>query len=113
MTSNNFFRKTAIVSFAVVAIGAGSLASMGHSYAKESGEKGGTTDINIGVGELQECTISKSMDSAALKLVDGNFPSPGRQSDFEIQMKTSDLQNAETTNGGNVEFEWKVEEGES
>jgi hypothetical protein len=27
---------------------------------KESGEKGGTEDINIGVGELQECTISKS-----------------------------------------------------
>lgn len=25
---------------------------------KESGEKGGTTDINIGVGELQECTLS-------------------------------------------------------
>ena len=31
---------------------------------KESGEKGGTEDINIGVGELQECTISKSMDMA-------------------------------------------------
>ena len=29
---------------------------------KESGEKGGTADINIGVGELQECTISKSAD---------------------------------------------------
>jgi type VI protein secretion system component Hcp len=32
---------------------------------KESGEKGGTEDINIGVGELQECTISKSMDSTS------------------------------------------------
>lgn len=32
---------------------------------KESGEKGGTEDINIGVGELQEATISKSMDAAA------------------------------------------------
>lgn len=30
---------------------------------KESGEKGGTEDINIGVGELQEMTNSKSMDS--------------------------------------------------
>lgn len=29
------------------------------------GEKGGTEDINIGVGELQECTISKSMDAAS------------------------------------------------
>lgn len=31
---------------------------------KESGEKGGTEDINIGVGELQEATVSKSMDRA-------------------------------------------------
>jgi type VI protein secretion system component Hcp len=29
---------------------------------KESGEKGGTEDINIGIGELQECAIGKSMD---------------------------------------------------
>jgi type VI protein secretion system component Hcp len=35
---------------------------------KESGEKGGTEDINIGVGELQECTISKSMDAASTLL---------------------------------------------
>jgi type VI protein secretion system component Hcp len=35
---------------------------------KESGEKAGTEDINIGVGELQECTISKSMDGASAKL---------------------------------------------
>lgn len=30
--------------------------------------KGGTADINIGVGELQECTISKSMDRASARL---------------------------------------------
>ena len=45
---------------------------------KESGEKGGTADINIGVGELQECTISKSMDSASTQLaqfaINGNSP---------------------------------------
>lgn len=35
---------------------------------KESGEKGGTEDINIGVGELQECTISKSMDVSSPEL---------------------------------------------
>ena len=35
---------------------------------KESGEKGGTEDINIGVGELQECNITKSMDRASAKL---------------------------------------------
>ena len=47
---------------------------------KESGEKGGTEDINIGVGELQECTISKSMDMASTKLcqyaINGNSPGP-------------------------------------
>jgi type VI secretion system secreted protein Hcp len=45
---------------------------------KESGEKGGTADINIGVGELQECTISKSMDMASMDLcqfaINGNSP---------------------------------------
>src|SRR5215468_9617689 len=35
---------------------------------KESGEKGGTEDINIGVGELQECTVSKSVDRASTLL---------------------------------------------
>ncbi len=34
----------------------------------ESGEKGETEDINIGVGELQECTISKSMDRGSARL---------------------------------------------
>lgn len=35
---------------------------------KKNLEKGGTEDINIGVGELQECTISKSMDAATANL---------------------------------------------
>jgi type VI protein secretion system component Hcp len=35
---------------------------------KESGEKGGTEDMNIGIGELQEMTISKSSDKATPKL---------------------------------------------
>lgn len=35
---------------------------------KESGEKGGTADINIGVGELQECTISKSLNATSVAL---------------------------------------------
>lgn len=45
---------------------------------KESGEKGGSTDINIGVGELQECSISKSMDWCSTQLcqfaINGNSP---------------------------------------
>ena len=47
-------------------------------HRSQSGEKGGTADINIGVGELQECTISKSMDSASARLaqfaINGNSP---------------------------------------
>lgn len=35
---------------------------------KKNLAKGGTEDINIGVGELQECTISKSMDAATANL---------------------------------------------
>ena len=31
--------------------------------------KGGTADINLGIGELQECTISKSMDRASAYLL--------------------------------------------
>ncbi|MEX0818729.1 MAG: type VI secretion system tube protein Hcp, partial [Pirellulaceae bacterium] len=30
--------------------------------------KAGTSDVNIGVGELQECSISKSMDTASTML---------------------------------------------
>ncbi len=49
---------------------------------KESGEKGGTVDINIGVGELQECTISKSMDAASALLaqyaINGNSAGSAR-----------------------------------
>jgi len=48
---------------------------------KESGEKGGTEDLNIGIGELQECTISKSIDAASGNLaqasVSGNSVGAG------------------------------------
>lgn len=49
---------------------------------KKAGEKGGTEDINIGIGELQECTISKSMDWASPVLaqfaINGNSPGGAR-----------------------------------
>ena len=55
---------------------------------KESGEKGGTQDINIGVGELQECTISKSMDKTSTLLaqfaINGN--SLGKADIFFVEM---------------------------
>ena len=40
------------------------------AIAAANGEKGGTQDINIGVGELQEMTISKSMDKSTSKLAE-------------------------------------------
>lgn len=53
---------------------------------KESGEKGGTADMNIGVGELQECTISKSMErqaniDAALRQIDDDKSTPASNAD--------------------------------
>jgi len=55
---------------------------------KESGEKGGTADINIGVGELQECTISKSMDKTSSLLaqfaINGN--SCGKADIYFVEM---------------------------
>ena len=36
---------------------------------RESGEKGGTEDINIGLGELQLCTISRGLDRASARLM--------------------------------------------
>ncbi len=44
--------------------------SFGFGVERELAESGkaGTADVNIGVGELQECTISKSMDSASTAL---------------------------------------------
>ena len=49
---------------------------------KESGEKAGTEDINIGVGELQECAISKSMDRSSTLLaqaaINGNSLGPAQ-----------------------------------
>jgi type VI protein secretion system component Hcp len=62
---------------------------------KESGEKGGTEDINIGVGELQECTISKSMDSTSGKLA--QFAINGNS------LGTANIYFCEVGGGGDVE----------
>jgi type VI protein secretion system component Hcp len=58
---------------------------------KESGEKGGTEDINIGVGELQEATISKSMDKSTPKLMESAakgkvFKSPASRGSLSIKV---------------------------
>jgi hypothetical protein len=83
-------------------------------------------DINIGVGELQECTVSKSndgnVDSFATTGDTGATAAQagaGMQS-IETQVggmfcSTGDVgtDGRDGSKGGNVEFEWKVEEGES
>ena len=43
--------------------------SLGYSAEQEKpapGEKGGTEDINIGVGELQECTTAEAEPASAV-----------------------------------------------
>ncbi len=67
---------------------------------KESGEKGGTTDINIGVGELQECTISKGVDMASINLAQfaTNGNSPGRSEIDFVEVGGGDPP-AETSTG--------------
>ena len=75
-------------------------------------------DINIGVGELQECTISKSMDSTSVPLVQFHTDESPREPstislNFEKYETTFTEYGKDGAKGGNVEFEWKVEEGES
>ena len=60
---------------------------------------GGTEDINIGVGELQECTISKSMDTAD-EDVDGR--------DFLAWQRGSSVPNQSV--GGNL-ADWQTNYG--
>ena len=95
---------------------------------KESGEKGGTQDINIGVGELQEDAQEpgrkkakkkaaakkarkKAKKKAATKKMRQKKKSDAVATDKEYVRKAD---GGETTKKkkGNVEYEWKVEEGE-
>ena len=52
--------------------------SFGVERSTQAGGTNQTEDINIGIGELQECTISKSMDSGSTLLaqfaINGNSP---------------------------------------
>lgn len=55
---------------------------------KESGEKGGTEDINIGIGSLNECSVGKTIDFASPLLaqyaVNGNSPGDGEINFVEV-----------------------------
>ena len=70
---------------------------------KESGEKGGTEDINIGVGELQEAKKKGNVEYD-WKVEEGeSAPSAPLGLDSGLP---------DTEKKGNVEINWKVEEGE-
>lgn len=74
---------------------------------KESGEKGGTGDINIGVGELQK-------KKGALATPGGQkapLLPPAVQSARETAPKNTKKQHDPRRRKGNVEQEFKVEEG--
>lgn len=82
---------------------------IGTAQTQTSGEKGGTEDINIGVGELQE---SRAGDPDRPVVV-GTVPNPNASIEpDEIDARAAAGATASGTKKGNVEYEWKVEEGE-
>ena len=114
------------------------------TYTVDGTQSGDGADINIGVGELQECTISKSNDGVAVDdlivnaVISGadyagtkdglpNVPVVDLQLDqnsdvlagtalpsvTDIIIDPFNPGAADGAKGGNVEFEWKIEEGES
>jgi hypothetical protein len=78
----------ALVTFGATAEATDSFSFGVEREMKESSEQSSTADINIGVGELQECTISKSMDSTSPTLaqyaINGNSPGAVESSDSAI-----------------------------
>jgi hypothetical protein len=82
---------------------------------KESGEKGGTEDINIGVGELQEdkqeAQRKKTRKKAAKKKMRQKKTSPQEMKEKEVVRKDS-ANGTKKKKSGNVETTWKVEKGE-
>ncbi len=73
--------------------------SFGFGVERELADSGkaGTADVNIGVGELQECTISKSMDIASAALC--------RKAISGSSCGTADIKFVETiTRDGNAMF---------
>lgn len=81
---------------------------MSATFVYAAGEKGGTEDINIGVGELQDSTgetrvITGQDPATSPGAIRGN---PGRTE------KTGKSTKPKRRRKGNVEMEFKVEEGE-
>ncbi len=92
------------------------------SEGKESSEKGGTEDINIGVGELQESAVPTSPSSVTSPTtsqkgnVETNWKVEEGESaaaaDYYIKLDGVEGESKESSKKGKVEYSWKVEEGE-
>ena len=90
---------------------------------KESGEKGGTEDINIGVGEMQEGasnsarkkaakkTRKKAKKKAATKKMRRKKGSSREMTEKEVVRKDN-ANGTKKKKSGNAETTWKVEKGE-
>lgn len=87
-----------------------------------AGEKGGTADINIGVGELQEMTISKSRKSQPTHVPRGPSSLKKKGKDKKAALLVPAVQKVrasvkqdpkpKSNKKGNIEYNWKVEKGE-
>ena len=66
---------------------------------RESGEKGGTEDINIGVGELQESSVETRLTTE-------------QEPDTGPGVVRGGSGTAKPNRKGNAETTWKVEKGE-
>lgn len=94
----------------------GIFALSGTAIAKESGEKGGTADINIGVGELQEDKedVKKRAKAAEKKATKKRMKKTAKKKKRAAKesVKKDDSKPRKKKTKGKVETEWKVEEGE-
>ena len=109
-------------------LGIFALSGTAAAETKESGEKGGTEDINIGVGELQEDAQEpgrkKAKKKAAAKKTRKKAKKKAatkkmrRKKKSSQEMTEKEVVSKENANGtkkkktGKVEATWKVEEGE-
>jgi hypothetical protein len=84
------------------------LFALSGATAGESGEKGGTEDINIGVGELQE-----GKEGSATRKLKKAVKSKEEDKAVKEYTQKDDSKPRSKKKKGNVEYEFKVEEGES
>ena len=90
--------------------------SLAMAGGKESGEKGGTEDINIGVGELQEQTVPSRLTTEEGSAAPGGPVDLKNEDDKPkaglLLPAVQSRAGGSSKKKGNVETEFKVEKGE-